>query len=819
MKTIIAFFLLSTVLVCMAPAIRAQGLGQDRNLYFVKNAGQVRNTEGQACADIEYMAESKIMKVYFFRQGVSYVFVEQNAKKEKLSQRNLSAQEKISKKVHDPADLTPARFPKNVRTHKVDMRFIGGNPNPMILAGEQASHYCNYYLPNQQEGVEGVPVYRRLVYKNVYDSVDVVFYQNGEGGMKYDIVVQPGGNVANIRIKYSGADKLSLTPGGILQVRTSLGMLEEQKPVTYQEKDTVTLVKGKMRAQKAKKNVSSAFTLTSGELRFNVGAFDETQTLVIDPNIHWSTYLGGSGNDAASSNMVVDDEGNIIVRGETASVNFPVTTTASQTVLSGSNDAFIAKFNRNGERLWITYYGGISVDSERRLGGAAVDGEGNIYITGSTTSASGFPVTPGAFQTTFGGGDYDVYLGKLDKNGIRLWATYYGGNSRDVGYGITTDSEGNVIISGETESPTTFPISSGAFQSTFAGGHSDGFLAKFSGSGQRLWSTFVGGNSWYWELAWGVVTDRDDNIIVTGMTMGGTTFPVTPGTYQSTHGGGTFDAFIVKFNKAGGRIWGTYYGGYDTDAGYNAVIDSENNIILSGSTRSPNFSTSPGAYQSAYGGGGYYDAFIVKFNENGQRLWGTLYGGSQSDESPCIAIDKHDNIFAVGITSSTNFPVTTDAHQSTYQGGSYDAMIIEMSSQGQRLWASYLGGSDLDYAAAASIDAKGNLLVAGYTASTNFPVTSGAFQDQLAGGQDAFITKFLFCSSITPPVVKTLATSKPCETGFAVALDPGPYASYLWSTGATTRVITVEQGGTYTVTVTDDEGCSVTSEPVVIAIP
>src|SRR5690606_28850490 len=153
---------------------------------------------------------------------------------------------------------------------------------------------------------------------------------------------------------------------------------------------------------------------------------------------------------------------------------------------------------------------------ERNLGDVGIDSAGNIFITGSTKSATGFPVTPGTFQQTYGGGAFDAYVAKLDYTGALLWASYLGGSGRDISYGLDVDGEGNVLISGETES-SNFPASPGAYKTSKVGGTSDGFIAKFSGdSGQRLWATYWGGSFNYAEMAWSVIADRNNDLVVTG---------------------------------------------------------------------------------------------------------------------------------------------------------------------------------------------------------------------------------------------------------------------------------------------------------------
>lgn len=486
---VLLLMLCGLLLIPQQSYAQQQLLLQGSQVYFVKNNGQVFDTKDKPRPDVEYIAESNGIRLFFTREGVSYVFVEKAPKKDKKAEENRRHQSKNAPEV--PSDS----YVKEIKTHKVEMKIVDANPSMTILANQQADHYCNYYLPRKRGGaIERVPVFRKLVYQNVYKNIDLVFY-SAEQGIKYDLVVRPGGQVEDIRLKYHGATKLEISQKGALRITTSLGALEEHKPLTFQKQDTIVSL-GQLK--KKRKTIKSSFRLNKDEITFNVESFNKQQTLVIDPGVQWFTYIGGSSNDIVSSNFSVDPDGNIIVRGITRSINFPVTTTASQTTLSGGNDTFIAKFTRAGKRLWSTYYGGSSEDADYDWAGAAVDSDGNVYITGSTSSGSGFPVTSGAFQQTYGGGTFDGYLAKLNSSGIRVWATYFGGSNRDDVFGISIDSEGNIVIAGETSSPN-LAVSSGAYQSAHAGyyapfshSNSDGFIAKFSGSGQRLWCTYLG---------------------------------------------------------------------------------------------------------------------------------------------------------------------------------------------------------------------------------------------------------------------------------------------------------------------------------------
>ena len=338
----------------------------------------------------------------------------------------------------------------------------------------------------------------------------------------------------------------------------------------------------------------------------------------------------------------------------------------------------------------------------------------------------------------------------------RIWATYYGGNGGDGGNNICTDNSGNLYVTGWTAS-TNFPIQtlSGAYNQTAlggCGGDFDVFILKFNNSGVRQWATYYGGDSLDAERS--ICTDNSGNLYVTGWTAS-TNFPIQTlsGAYNQTTLSGSNDAFILKFNSSGARLWATYYGGSSYDAGAGFCTDNSGNLYVTGQTKSTNFPTKTltGAYnQTALGGsGGYGDAFILKFNSSGVRLWATYYGGNGNESGYAICTDNSGNLYVTGYTWSTNFPTKTltGAYNQTTLGGNTDVFILKFNSSGARLWATYYGGSNDDYVYSICTDNSGNLYVTGQTKSTNFPTQtlSGAYnQTTYGGGQDgdAFILKF-----------------------------------------------------------------------------
>ena len=347
----------------------------------------------------------------------------------------------------------------------------------------------------------------------------------------------------------------------------------------------------------------------------------------------YSTYLGGSDSEEAQS-VAVDTSGNAYVTGLTGSTDFPTTPGAFQTscggICSGVFDAFVTKLNAAGSALvYSTYLGGTLNDDATAI---AIDSTGDAYVTGSTCSTD-FPVTSGAFQTSYHGGGCalgDAFVTKINPNGSALlFSTFLGGTGDDyAGFSMSVDLAGNAYVVGTTCS-TDFPTTPGAFQTSYAGPgcpNGDAFVTKIGSTGSSaIFSTYLGGSSY--ESGFGIATDSTGNSYVTGSTSS-TDFPLTPGSFQITCGGGCTsnigDAFVTKLNWAGsGVLYSTYLGGSSYDYGIGVGLDSAGNAYVAGATFSSDFPVTPGAFQITCGGAcavGAGDAFLVKFTP-GPQLW------------------------------------------------------------------------------------------------------------------------------------------------------------------------------------------------------
>jgi Beta-propeller repeat len=547
-------------------------------------------------------------------------------------------------------------------------------------------------------------------------------YTTDGSNLKSQYIVQPGASPSLIRLAYLGVGQPSVDESGSLVISVDGDRLCEATPVIYQ-----------LRGDRREPVAGRFAVAVDGTVHFVLGAYDTSLRLVIDPTMVYSTLLGGSGSNAANA-VAVDSSGDAYLAGFTASQNFP-TASPEQNFNAGSNDAFVAKFNANGNGLvYCTYLGGSADD---RAYAIAVDSSGDAFVAGYTNS-SNFPLR-NPIQSSLKGAR-NAFVAKLSPAGnTLLFSTYLGGSGSDTAYGLALDSSGNAYVVGDTTSQN-FPASN--FQKINHGSQ-NAFAVKIGSTGSALvYSTYLGGSSIDHGSA--VAVDATGSAYVTGSTYS-TNFPVSSGAYQATIGGGQ-DAFVVKLSTDGNSlVYGTFLGGSGGSAGYpesgqGIAVDALGNAYVAGSTSSTNFPV-VGGLQTALDG--WLDAFAAKFGPTGTLVYSTYLGGSGNDVANGITVDLAGDAYLVGYTMSSDLPVTSNALQPTY-GGDYDAFLARLNPAGNSLlYLSYLGGSASDNASSIAFDSSGNAYVAGWTLSTNFPVYDG-YQSISTSNYSAFLAKFSF---------------------------------------------------------------------------
>lgn len=753
---------------------------------FLENRGQIADLEGHPRPDIIASASIGQGQLYLRSSALSYVI----ARVERDPAPQLRAHNDLSDLLH-PDPLHFLDTSGKLSLYRVDAEFVGANPAPRISKSKASTDFTNYYLGHCPGGVLGVRRFQTITYHDLYPKVDLVLHAT-DSGVKSEFVVHPGGDPKQIRLRYS--EPVELTREGGLMVRTDLGVIEEEAPVSF------------VRTGERESMVPSRFVVEGREMVYGVGEYDSDATLVIDPLTRiWATYIGGTGAELAWS-VAASPNGSVYVGGVTQSANFPASTGAHQTARAGTTDLFIARLNAGGGRIWATYYGGNETSGKETpgYGGCvAASRNGDVALTGTSNSLN-FPVSTGALP----GGAEDVVVVVLDSNGTRRWATRLAGASAEGGYGATYDHRGNLVVVGGSKS-ANFPTTTGAFQTARAGSaNSDIFISKFSPTGTVRWSTFFSGSGGGIGLT--VTVNGGDSIFVSGMA--GTGLPTTTGVFQSTIPSATSVVpFVAVLDSNGARRWATYLSstasGTHSNWGDGIGVDVSGSVTVVGFADSVLMPTTTGAFQATYQGGAT-DIFIARLTPGGTRLhWCTHLGGSSTEDlATVLAVAQDGTVSVAGSTLSANFPVTADGYQTALRG-TQDGFFCRFDSTGHLLWSTYYGGSAIDALGGLALDSTGAVYLCGATTSTDASMTTaGVFQTTYGGGTDGMITRFE-CAPLTPTVDSTgFLCAGDTSSRILLSADPR-FHNYRWSTGETSRTITVRSAGTYTLLATDSINC------------
>lgn len=452
----------------------------------------------------------------------------------------------------------------------------------------------------------------------------------------------------------------------------------------------------------------------------------------------WTTYKGGPAEDWGVG-LALGPNGQIAIGGRTASPEGIAFNAAQATFGGGNFDGYVALFGVDGQLQWATYHGGPGHDY---ASGVAMDGSGRVMLIGHSTSQEG--MTLNAAQAVYGGGESDGFITCFSAAGDLLWSTYLGGASLDAIIAVAATPAGEVYVTGNTQSEAGI-ATPGASQDFYGGGASDAFLAKYAGNGQLLWSTYIGGTAV--DFGESVHVGADGMVYVCGSTqsLNGIQWGVS---HQGGLGGGR-DGFLMKFNAEGVRQWGTYYGGAGFDQALEVITDAAGSVYLAGSTSSTS-NIADNGHQNALSSG--FDGFLVRFNANGVRQWGTYYGGPNYDDARGIAAEAGGTVLLAGQSGSPTGIATTDGFQPQSAGGS-EGYVARFAADGTRLWGSYVGGPSGDGLFAARAHPDGWAVLSGNTMSANGISTSGAQQELYGGGGDGFLVKLVTSITTGLPVI------------------------------------------------------------------
>ena len=598
------------------------------------------------------------------------------------------------------------------------MELVDANREAPMSGLKQLPVTINYLVGSgEADWTTNVRSYEKVRARNVYDGIDVLYYTK-ENELEYDLIVAPGADPAQVKLRFDGMLAASVDESGDLVMATGKGLLRHRKPVAYQEKNG------------DRNHVESSYVIEQEEnnesilISLHLGEYDRSIPLVIDPVLHYSSYLGGSGADQGTA-IAVDAEGNAYVTGITDSVDLALAN-PSQPGSGGDQDAFVAKLDSAGTLIYLTYLGGNQLDNATSI---ALDGAGNAYIGGFTRSTN-FP-TLNAIQSSNRGG-FNAFITKLGPTGAPIYSTYFGGSRNESVSGIAVDSAGNAYIAGIATSanlPTSSPL-----QPSLSG-TSDVFVSKLNSAGDQLaFSTYLGGSQD--DAATSIAIDPAGNVYVTGATLSGNF--TTSNAVQAAHGGGIFDGFVLKLNAAGNQIiYSTFLGGAGSDRGMRIAADAMGAAYVTGDTHSTNFPLS-GALQGTAAGSS--DAFLTKLNPNGTLAYSTYVGGDGIDGGTGIAVDSSGGALVTGFTGSTNFPLVEPV-QINLSGGSFDAFVARVNPSGSALaFSSYLGGEDVDTGFGIAQGPSNRIYITGVTGSVNFPIAAPFQTANRGGSSDVFVT-------------------------------------------------------------------------------
>ncbi len=729
--------------------------------------------------------------------------------------------------------------------HFWEIGFENANQEVQIVAEDFKNSNIHYFGPSNPDGAS-IPSYRKLKYKQLWDGIDMVFYNSDATELKYDFVVAPKASLEQIQLKYKGVKSLQVNRNGQLEIETTEGIYKEDKPVAWQ------IIQGK------KMMIDIAYKVVGNTLSYVAGSYNPDYELIIDPvYLDWSTYFYGLGWNSSTTfrwtwvlDIDIDFNDHVYVTGMTTDW-FPYFPNAYDTSLAGFYDAFVCKMTQDGDSmLFFSYIGGNSYEYSLSM---TVNENEEPVISGITYSKD-YPVTKNAFDTitrNCGSSTWCLtgFVTKFNKTGTGLvYSTYLGGDNFSSGWnidwirGMTMNKAGEVFVVGNTNS-TDFPVTSGAYQTTNKGGSStsyylsgDAFLTKFKADGSGIvFSTFIGGTNG--DVAYDVILSSKEEIYVVGYTAS-TNFPTTPGSkIFNTFVKGTSDAFFAKFKPDGSNIiYAKLMGGNGEDVFEGMYINEQDELYVGGYTNSSDFYTTTNAYQKVNRGG--YDFVVVKILSAGTNVTYSTYLGGTGQEyiynypyfsTIKIAANVREEAIVCGITGSKDFPITTDAIQPVNNTVSWGfggtLCMAKLSMAGDKLlYGSYYGGSRIEYPGGIRVKRTGcvtNIVFGGLTQSIDYPTSPGSFRDTAKKSNwgwtySGFVSKFRDTLK-TDLISLTLQDSVvECDKVFEILDAQNQGADFKWSHGPKSRFVILEKPGEYWVEAT--YGCDTVRDTIDIRL-
>lgn len=655
--------------------------------------------------------------------------------------------------------------------------FVGANPNATVEALDEQQARFSFFRGNDANSwVQGAHSYARLRYRNIYPGIDLTFYGH-DGVLEYDFSASPGSDPSLIQLRIDDKQALNISSSGELLIGEG-SSATIHRPVMYQN------------IARGKRLIEGRFIARNRDtVQFAFEKYDKTKPFIIDPSVTllYSTFLGGKADDEATA-IAIDTAGDTYVYGYSFSEDFPVSANGYQSARSSVElyNLVLSKFDASGNMLFSTYLHGSGGDyacyvpsapevldylKTPRPCGMTLDAAGNAYLTGNTNS-SNFPVTSDALQSTFQGSS-DAFIAEISSDGSSLiYSTYIGGASGAAGSDLAlVPGQRQLYFLGYAQ--PGFPTTPESYMPTLAAATNNYgiVIAKLdltqTGEAQLVAATYYGtakpqangevngvvpfrirldsaGNVWVAGTAHTNGLPTTANAITTTMPLLGTSFGGPGAPVNSTGLLLQMPSDLSKLNYASYITGGTlttdqprYWNEFITGL----ALDGADNLYIAGATPSGSFPVTKNAVQGTYPGNGNLSGFLMKLSPDGTKiLYSTYLGGSAGESLPYdIALDSSGNIWTAGTTGGgSNFPLSSDALQSTIAGGN-DGFVTELSSDGSKIvYSTYLGGSGNDAVLGIRPDFQGNIHVDGYTNSANFPLSPNALQSNFANGEPIY---------------------------------------------------------------------------------
>lgn len=740
------------------------------------HVGKVKFIENkkQWPASIIFSADLSSGKVYLKNNGFQYLLYD----KEAIANIHLqSHSEKMYENGNEECFEEVA-----IAKHQYLVNFLNSNENPKILGNQPFPEYYNYFIGNNSSNwASKVKAYNTVLYKELYQGIDMRVYSSGID-LKYDLIINPGGNNNEIALEYEGLDEMYIYDGDLI-IETSLGIVREQKPYAYQDIDGNHIP------------VTCNYVLECGVLSFEFPhGYDEQHPVVIDPLLIFSTY-SGSNADNWGNTATPGENGKLYSGGITNHIRnglnlgeFPATIGAFQTSWGGIWDVAIIKYDSSGSEIeYATYLGGSGSEVPHSM---IMDNDENLIIMGSTNSTD-FPTTSNGYLKDFQGGEplntilgetfingSDIFIAKLSRDGAVLrGATYFGGINNDGqnrtggpltrNYGdqqrgeVFIDDDDDIYISSVTKSENLFDDAMiTSFDRSYNGGDSDGILVKFDKQLENIvWGGYLGGARD--DTAFALKVNGDGQVYVAGGT-NSVDFITSTGSLNETALGAE-DGFIALIDQDGSQIIdATYIGTSAYDQVYFLDLDENGNVYVLGQTRGK-YPVTEGVYGNQGGG-----QFIHKLKPDlSSTMFSTVFGTTNRNEPnislTAFLVSDCDNIYVTGWGNSqsnfvsTNYmrlntnglPFTSDAIRTTTTGDDFYLMVLDADAK-ELLYATFFGGGEalvhVD-GGTSRFDKQGivyHSVCASCIGGSSFPTTDGAWSNENRSGSGCNNAAFKF---------------------------------------------------------------------------